>query len=439
MNRKYAVRSVRKHAWTHVHSFFALQGGFIVDTSAFPEPEKYFPDSMERLFFNFRGLLFLVKEEPWLLPDVSDDEILDKSKADSFVKGIACLQAIWFAVQCIQRLATPGFSVSLLEMNVFTHSLCALLIYGLWWHKPLDVEQPISISDPRVHDVCAYLYSLWNHDLAKICLPRKEIITEEARKHSPGQEMRPEVDICEVMRAAWVSERIFEPCKIPEMADRRHPLDSGYIPGTLIAPYIVYSRSWECTLRDRERWNRASLHRFRAKGLPNSGLRQFTMVDRQPDWPTNFRYSQFLDIRETIAGTRYHWLDSDGLVSVLAFTLAGIVYGGLHLLAWNAPFKSDVQRLLWKVSALAVAFSGPAVIVFSLAIEIIGKLDDYLGYYHLVEVCLECVVPLIVGATAIFYVLARTYLVVECFISFAYLPDSAFKQPPWSAYFVHVQ
>lgn len=45
----------------------------------------------------------------------------------------------------------------------------------------------------------------------------------------------------------------------------------------------------------------------------------------------------------------------DGVVVLLAFTCAGLTYGALHLLAWNSPFTSVAQKMLWRISAVAIA------------------------------------------------------------------------------------
>jgi hypothetical protein len=37
------------------------------------------------------------------------------------------------------------------------------------------------------------------------------------------------------------------------------------------------------------------------------------------------------------------------------------------------------------------------------------------------------------------YIFARTYIPVECFISFAYLPDTVLQRPSWIGYFPHIQ
>jgi hypothetical protein len=73
--------------------------------------------------------------------NISGKDLEDKSKASSLAKGLVCLQALWFSVQCLARVA-QGFPVTLLELNKFAHSTCALVVYILWWDKPLDVEQP---------------------------------------------------------------------------------------------------------------------------------------------------------------------------------------------------------------------------------------------------------------------------------------------------------
>jgi hypothetical protein len=37
-----------------------------------------------------------------------------------------------------------------------------------------------------------------------------------------------------------------------------------------------------------------------------------------------------------------------------SFTVFSFMYGGLHLLAWNAAFPTKVQRDLWRISAITI-------------------------------------------------------------------------------------
>ena len=35
----------------------------------------------------------------------------------------------------------------LLELHTIMHVLCAVAMYGFWWHKPLDVRHPIDLGE----------------------------------------------------------------------------------------------------------------------------------------------------------------------------------------------------------------------------------------------------------------------------------------------------
>ncbi|KAJ7366341.1 hypothetical protein DFH08DRAFT_948373 [Mycena albidolilacea] len=76
---------------------------------------------------------------------IKAEDIEDKSKGDSLSKGVIVLQGTWFAAQCLariqQRLPLTGLEVATLafqSVNIF--------IWLLWWHKPLNVQQPILLG-----------------------------------------------------------------------------------------------------------------------------------------------------------------------------------------------------------------------------------------------------------------------------------------------------
>ena len=54
------------------------------------------------------------------------------------------MAASWFCAQCFTRCA-QGLAISLLELNTFGHAVCTLIIYGLWWSKPLGIDEPDKI------------------------------------------------------------------------------------------------------------------------------------------------------------------------------------------------------------------------------------------------------------------------------------------------------
>src|SRR5947207_12492831 len=89
----------RYHPWTIVHSYYAAMGGFAIDTSI--EKSNFLPENRARLTLTPDGILFLAKKEPALIPDLSEEDISDKSKASGLAKAIVCLQTFWFCTQCV--------------------------------------------------------------------------------------------------------------------------------------------------------------------------------------------------------------------------------------------------------------------------------------------------------------------------------------------------
>ena len=127
-----------------------------MDTSILP-PEIKGPFSSKKwMTLTWAGVRLLMKREPHLLPQLSLEQIEDKAKANGLAKTIVCAQAIWFCLQCVTRII-QGLSISLLELNVFCHALCALLIYILWWHKPLDIGEPTLIQGENIKEIFALM------------------------------------------------------------------------------------------------------------------------------------------------------------------------------------------------------------------------------------------------------------------------------------------
>ena len=125
------------------------------------------------------SLLALLESDVLSWPDITERDILDRSKADWFLKSLALIQVTWFVTQIIGRVA-QGLSVTTLELFTLGVISWALFMYVAWWTKPFDVRMPfvirsekalpeglkpqtrIRFSDPRVgsSDVGERLYPL---------------------------------------------------------------------------------------------------------------------------------------------------------------------------------------------------------------------------------------------------------------------------------------
>ena len=99
------------------------------------------------VFLKPKQLLDLLEADVLSWPDVTEQEILDRSKADWVLKSLALIQASWFIAQVIGR-AAQGLSVTTLELFTLGIISCALVTYAAWWAKPFDVRTP-TIVEPK--------------------------------------------------------------------------------------------------------------------------------------------------------------------------------------------------------------------------------------------------------------------------------------------------
>jgi hypothetical protein len=430
----------KRQPWTSVHSFYVVMGGFVFDSSKYLPQDKFLPGHRDRITLSPKGVCFLAEHEPSLLPDLSESEILDKSKANQLAKGLVCLQALWFLAQCITRLA-QGLAISLLELNTFAHTICTLIIYGLWWNKPLDIKQPTLIEDTRMDDICALmchfstisgdsLFLRFNKSGREpspvLCLPHSStahsppIIQSETSQAEQSQmdtiDKESKLYMGQSIAGVYYSRNSYRPA-----SGRRGELG-----------ILNQSRPAHTYLPiDRRRWSLAS--QAYERYFPHESIEWKLygyLYDYMRNWPKEFGIENImLDI------SKGYFFDLDGSFRAFlaAFTIAGLLYGGLHLVAWNSPFTSHTQCLLWRISGIAIAASGPAVLMLMLISFVLANtmgVYTFNGSYFLSDI--------LVMGFFMFYFFARTYLVIECFLSFAYLSPSVVQQPTWSQYFPHI-
>ena len=86
----------------------------------------------------------LLEDPDFKFPDIPEEDIEDRSKGDVLFKLIAILQTSWFIIQCIAR---GQQQLALTELELVTLALASLnaVTFGIWWHKPLGVQEPVKI------------------------------------------------------------------------------------------------------------------------------------------------------------------------------------------------------------------------------------------------------------------------------------------------------
>ncbi|KAL6825959.1 hypothetical protein J3E69DRAFT_366517 [Trichoderma sp. SZMC 28015] len=125
-----------KGSWSLTHSYYANMGGFVIRGRVKPRGKPRYHDPYH---LTSKGIFALI-EGGYIdkLPDMTEEEIKDKSKGDLFVKMIAVGQIAWSVIQIIGR-AARRLPVSPLEVAVVAFAVCAVIIHALYWHKPQRV------------------------------------------------------------------------------------------------------------------------------------------------------------------------------------------------------------------------------------------------------------------------------------------------------------
>jgi hypothetical protein len=306
----------------------------------------------------------------------------------------------------------------LIELNTFAHCISAFFIYAFWWHKPYEVETHIYIHHPEF---------LQSYLLSKIRGGAHWLVDAGGEKHLFGEysifEKTPDGQVSTVDSSMrydeylhpFENERIF-----------RRKLESGArMPGTRIPGTEFFLFQWDVPHDDRpdltlsyitlDFWKR--LWRLRC----NAGLQS------QSDYEIpSLSYS---NVHRRAKNLDREFEDSAvgdaGVTVPLILTSAFLVYGGVHLLAWEYNFQTNTEGIMWRTASIITASSG--LIIF--LAQTLKYLDEsrsnmrvwvFFGFLFCVEI------------------LARSFLVIESFRALPNSPSSVYEMPRWTAYLPHV-
>lgn len=143
--------------------------------------------------------------------------------------------------------------------------------------------------------------------------------------------------------------------------------------------------------------------------------------------------------------------------SIIFFSICVLVYAGIHAAAWNEYFPTDMERWIWRVSAIYIGCSGLLLIVMFVCQQLMSLFAKIVTYRDMDDdcnkgrwfcCCFDCILALIgvtltmvpyfmIVAVVIMYFVTRTYLVVEGFYSLRDLPVEVYATPNWTQYLVH--
>ena len=151
--------------WTRTHSYFVVMGGFEgwgrslgpfrqrcgrgTETALESYPEMLKRDTPVLEAELAQNPATPPRQEENQASDfrilVTESEILDKSKGDPLGKLFTVLQTTWFIIQYLERWITHRPRTQL-EVMTLAYAALNILIYALWWGKPLNIKEPIDVG-----------------------------------------------------------------------------------------------------------------------------------------------------------------------------------------------------------------------------------------------------------------------------------------------------
>jgi hypothetical protein len=543
----------RKHTWTLTHGFYACMGGFRI--TSLENDSTYFPTGYQSLSLDPDGLILMAKKAPHLVPDISKDNIMEKSKDSGLLLAIIIVQVAWFCFQVISRLATRQ-SLSLIEINTFAHLICTLLLPFIWWSKPRNIQSSHILSSETHEQKCFNAAAIMSSTIGmfKECnsksskskiyglfLPTflsafKDGASVDERSESPsetvGEESRYEVCL--------ESLKIHGPVDAIAAVDGTEPSLAGDIVDQSASqivqedalpssdPTTLHSGDkslefyfQEIYTRDFWDYNLVKTLISEASAMTNHGEDVEAQNSKSQDSPAirlspaDRRLFQLakegFELYKLKSPLGIHWALSESPVpkfsrslapmeqapdfkhvasyltskvenwpkrwgtgsfhALLIFLFVELIYAAIHFLAWNGPFKTRNELLLWRIAVITFAvpaLAWVALVVAGIAIGVFVMFGffGFMGFMFLTEkrfkefwnaleriwtrfgVALERTTQLLLIGWLLFtaliclayvllYVLAKTFIIVECLIQLAFIPDLALVQPSWTLYIPH--
>lgn len=455
-------------------------GGFVIDTDKVSEAgSPTFINGVKRLSLTPKGLLLLAKCGH--LPEVTEEEILDKSKVDELGKLLACTQVTWMLIHVCARLGMQ-LPVTTLEVTAVSHVMCALVLYALWWHKPRKVDEPTVLVGDWVAPLAALMLMCSRESKGQM-LPDYQLKGEHSEMAGLKVVVADGVagghpslsGHFKFVRKSKNGSQKYHTCTESKWCD----CEDGAL--TALKRIALVHGSQAAKLEDaldsttKARWDlaHAAIQRYDAvrqllRSPPTERNRYYeTALATYPEMPERCRRrpepdAEEADFPSSSNNNNNDWLESttqhfvstaasnwphDGLLRTTSglwigtsLWLVSIAFSGVHIAAWRAPFPTEVEAWVWRCASLYVAFSG----ILWAGIHVLASISarTWWVWYDVMSGqaprWLNVFLGVVCGVCGLAYLFCRAYLIIESFISLRHLPVAAYVVPEWTLGVPHI-
>ncbi|KAK7612113.1 hypothetical protein JOL62DRAFT_618335 [Phyllosticta paracitricarpa] len=392
--------------WTLQQSLFAVSGGIAVDVSSFWH--------VPQMTLTPRGLMVLARAA--LLPQVTDEEVTEKSKANTAAKILVCIQASWFLVQAVARLA-QNLPLTLLEKPSALDSSSDADILKSVTDRLI---RPISMSEIRNR----HMPRRWMRDpTAKAPRFRFKMDWPSDIDDADGESD----DVSEDEHVVEVERGPPSPQELARMQERHRRVNRG----------LDYLRS---------RYFQAVARRGNDDMPPEPQLYfERTSSSAKCKYVVKERSNRKIEGAFAMGDKEFGQFDK-------GFSLISAIYGAIHMAAWNEHFPSTAERWMWRVGALCMMLAPPLYQSHSAVEPLLDRSrvppkNEWarpMWLFWMAKVArwmlvvfVELPLILIGFAAAAGWGYGRLLLFIESFISLRSPPVNTYQIPEWSSYWPH--
>jgi hypothetical protein len=367
--------------------------------------------SIERLeYLSSRGTI------RW--PSISQYEIQDRSKGDVFSKGFAVLQSSWFITQCIAR-AVYGLTITELELATLAFAVLNAILYFLWWDKPQDVAWPVPVylrhpsSSTSTRDVgMQTTNSAYGEDLDHYLFP----------VHSDSS------------------------CMSKLVLKSGDEDLSHFEDGPLLATKKMISTPSELHTSTFVRYYRRlrDIVRFPMQIFwqPVWCMATCNSITDSPPLSVPPFYAPYTDPPKDNSNVSTLRYDNSETLSAILAIMVGILFGGIHCIAWSFTFQSIEEQYIWRISAATITATPLAwggLEVFAVPVRMIIKsVRNCFGYDSRNSHIMPWMATLTGGPTILAYFISRAALLVLPLLALRSLSPDSLLEIKWASFIPHV-
>ena len=345
----------------------------------------------------------LKKENKIIWPDITKDQIEDRSKGDVFSKGFAVVQTTWFIIQIIARGAY-GLAITELELATVAFAFLNGILYFLWWDKPLDVACPLPVYQ----------------------IPSSNPTQESAMQ--PGDSGYGEISDHKM------SPMLSSSSSMPDSDLKSLGYeDDGFSEEGDLSAKKLKSNGPSQASQPKPLHHLGPVQRFSKRVMDTVLLPPRMFWQPVKLMATQYHIPDSDTIRPLSVPTFYAPCQVNFVVPVVIGMCVGITFGGIHCIAWSFSFLSIEEKWMWRVSALAIT-GIPLLAAF--IVSIVTNAFGIMGSFRFIFEALMG--GWIETFCAVLYFISRLFLLILPLVALRRLPHKALLDMNWSSFLPHI-